>query len=363
MTFKLIKKRIIASLTILATLITWISCAPVVSAASTNTDDMRGIWLSFNDYAKLGMSDVDEVTYIENVDAFLDTASSYNFNTVFLHVRSHDDAIWKSETFPASAYLTKDASRDVSAADTYDYDPLELFIQEAANYDIEVHAWLNPYRISLTEYLDPGKAANQKRVKKAVKELAKYDIAGIHFDDYFYHSQGGYVKNYKSKKVYEKNITPEKKRANVNKLVSSVYALCQKKDLVFGISPQGNYDNDMNSGADVLTWLTQEGYIDYLAPQIYWTNDYGPEGGTAMYTERLAQFESMHTNEAKMYTGLALYRCGVDFTYDHGWIKSNKNMKKQISEAKKAGWNGYIMFSAAYLYNKETAKERANLIK
>ncbi len=357
------RKRMIALLVALMTLLTWGSFTQPVSAAEY-TDDMRGIWLSYNDYAKLGMYNVDEEAYIKHVDAFLDTASEYSFNTVFLHVRSHDDAIWMSKTFPASPYMTPEADREVPAAETYAYDPLELFLQEAASYDIEVHAWMNPYRISLTEYLDPGKAANQKRVKKAVKELAKYDIAGIHFDDYFYHSQGGYLKNYKSKKPYERNIAPEKKRANVNKLVKSVCTLCHNKGLVFGISPQGNYDNDMNSGADVSTWLSQDGYVDYLAPQIYWTNDYGPEGGTAMYTERLNQFDGLRTNSnVRMYAGLGLYRCGVDFSYDHGWIRSNKNMKKQIKEAKNAGWNGYIMFSAAYLYNKETAKERANMIK
>ncbi len=356
-------KKTLTIVLVLTTVITGVMSTSFVSVAASPSDDMRGIWLSYNDYAKLGMSNVDEETYIKKVDAFLETASEYDFNAVFLHVRSHDDAFWKSETFPASSYLKPGATRDVCSDEVYSYDPLALFIQEASSYDIEVHAWMNPYRISLTEYLDPGKAANQKRVKTAVKEILEYDIAGIHFDDYFYHSQGGYLKNYKSKKLYARDITPEVKRANVNKLVKSVYNLCHKKDVVFGISPQGNYDNDMNSGADVKTWLSEDGYVDYVVPQIYWTNDYGAQGGVAMFTERLTQFNDLHTNDnVRMYAGLALYRCGIDFTYDHGWVKSNKNMKKQISEAKKAGWNGYIMFTAANLYNKESAKERDNMV-
>lgn len=331
-----------------------------VEAASARSD-MRGIWLSYNDYASLGMANVDESTYIKKVDSFLDKASEYDINAVFLHVRAFDDAIWKSKTFPASAYMTSKASRSKTAADTYDYDPLADFIEVASDYDIEVHAWMNPYRITTTMFLDPAKSANQSRVKKAIKELAKYDIAGIHFDDYFYHSQGGYVKNYKSTKLYARDITPEKKRKNVDKLVKSVYKLCHKKKLVFGISPQGNYDNDMNSGADVQTWLTKTGYVDYLVPQIYWTDQYGADSNITMFSDRLNQFNALRTNNIQMYAGLALYRCGFDFSYDHGWIKSKKNMKTQIAKAKKLGWGGFIMFSAANLYNSESAKERSYL--
>ena len=332
--------------------------AQAVSASSS----MRGIWVSYNDYAKLGMANVSENTYISNVDAFLQTASKHNFNTVFLHVRAFDDAIWKSKTFPASSYLTSKASRGTTAAKTYSYDPLADFIRVADRYDIEVHAWLNPYRITLTKFLDPAKLANQSRVKKAIKELAKYDIAGIHFDDYFYHSQGGYVKNYKSEKVYNKNISAQKKRNNVNKLIKACYRLCHQKGLVFGISPQGNYDNDMNSGADVKTWLSKNKYVDYVAPQIYWTNQYGSAGNVTMFSDRLNQFDNLHTNNAKLYVGLALYRTGVNYSYDPGWVRSNTNMKDQIAEAASAGWDGYIMFSASYLYNNESAQERYHLL-
>ena len=358
------KKRLGLVLLSLSILISALSvCIPGRAYASDNLDNMKGIWLSCYDYAKLGMSNASEEKYVKKVDEFLEAAAKYKLNTVFLHVRSFDDAIWLSDTFPACSYLKSSANRSVPASETYAYDPLALFIEEASEYGIEVHAWMNPYRITLNQFLDPGKSANQKRVKKAIKELLNYDIAGIHFDDYFYHSQGGFVKNYKSDKIYARDITPDKKRANVNKLIRSVYKLCSKNNLTFGISPQGNYDNDMNSGADVQTWLSQEGYVDYVAPQIYWTNQYGSDGKTTMFTDRLNQFNSLHTNSARMYVGLALYRCGVDFSYDRGWISSGKNMKKQIKEAKKKGWNGYIMFSASNLFNSESAKERKNLLK
>ena len=358
-----VKKIIYSAALILSVVLTSVIPQPadVVEAVSAKSD-MRGVWLSYNDYEKLGMANVSESTYISNVDSFLETAANHKINTVFLHVRAFDDAIWKSKTFPASSYLTSKASRNVSAAKTYSYDPLADFIKVADRYDIEVHAWLNPYRITLTKFLDPAKPTNQSRVKKAIKELAKYDIAGIHFDDYFYHSQGGYVKNYKSDAVYNKSISAKKKRANVNKLIKSVYRLCHQKGLVFGISPQGNYDNDMNSGADVKTWLSKNKYIDYLAPQIYWTNQYGSAGNVTMFSDRLNQFDNLHTNNARLYVGLALYRTGVNYSYDPGWVRSDTNMTDQIAEAKALGWNGYILFSASYLYNNESAQERYHLL-
>ncbi len=356
-------KRVVYGLILAIFLAVFLMMPAGTAMAASPSDDMRGIWLSFGDYSTLGMKDVDETTYMENVASFLDTASKYNINTVFLHVRAFDDAIWMSDTFPASSYMSSKAARNVSAADTYSYDPLADFIEVARGYDVEVHAWMNPYRINTTMFLDPGKSANMTRVKTAIKELSAYDIDGIHFDDYFYHSQGGYVKNYKSQKVYARDITPEQKRKKVNKLIKSVYKLCKKNDLVFGISPQANYANDMNSGADVQTWLTQEGYVDYLVPQIYWTDQYGAEGTTTMYSDRLNEFGGLRTNSARLYAGLALYRCGYDFTYDHGWVRSNKNMVTQIKKAKEVGWDGFVLFSASYLYNKESAKERKNLRK
>ncbi|MCR4798260.1 MAG: family 10 glycosylhydrolase [Lachnospiraceae bacterium] len=357
-----IKKLLTGALLALSILFTSVLPLPgsVAEAAPRASSDMRGIWVSYNDYAKLGLANVNESTYRAHVADFLDTASSHGFNTVILHVRAFDDAIWKSRTFPASSYMTQNASRGVSAAKTYTYDPLKVFLDVANGYDMEVHAWLNPYRITLTKFLDPAKSTNQSRVRKAIKELSKYDIAGIHFDDYFYHSQGGYVKNYKSEKVYNKAISPAKKRTNVNKLIKSCYRLCHSRGLVFGISPQGNYDNDMNSGADVKTWLSKNKYVDYVAPQIYWTNQYGASGNVKMFSDRLNQFDRLHTNDAKLYAGLALYRTGMNYTDDPGWARSNTNMQEQIMEASQTGWDGYIMFSAAYLYNSESAQERYN---
>ncbi len=326
--------------------------------ASAPSDEMRGIWVSMMDFGPLGLKDRTKKVYRQNVKKFLKNAKKYKTNAIFLHVRAHDDALWKSNTFPAMKEITAKATSAKKASKVYSYDPLEEFIDCADDYNMEVHAYLNPYRIEDSKYLDPALASSRSRVKKAVKELMDYDIAGIHFDDYFYHSTGGYVNTTKRNKVYSVNISAEAKRANVNKLVKSVYNQAHNEDLVFGISPQGNYSNDMNSGADVQKWLSTEGYVDYVAPQIYWTNS----SKSNLYSERLAQFMDLKkASSVDMYIGLALYRSGSNVAGDSGWIEKNYNLRDQVAMLRSANADGYIMFSARFLTSSAARNELNNL--
>ncbi len=338
---------------------------PQVEAESImSTDDqMRGIWVSYMDYASLGMANVGKAKYKKNVRRFLTNMENSKINTIFLQVRSYDDAIWQSETFPASAYMSKKARANVASEDTYTYDPLEEFLSIAEDKDMEVHAWMNPYRISRDYYLDPGVASSRNRVLEAVEEVLEYDVAGIHFDDYFYHAPKGYVKDTKRNKPYPVALTSVEKCKRVNKLVKSVYDLVHDEDdeMVFGISPQANIQNDMNAGADVYTWLKESGYIDYLVPQIYWTDNYGSSGTVKMFTDRLNQFVALKKNDVKLYSGLALYHAGTAVASDPGWRMKTDNLASQTAIAKTKGVNGYILFSARFMYSPQTQTERDNL--
>ena len=338
--------------------------ADAAAALVSSGKELRGVWVSFMDYGSLGLANVSKTKFKSNVTKFLTKAGSNKINAVFLQVRSFDDAFWASETFPASPYLSKKASRSKKAASTYAYDPLEVFLSAAKAKKIEVHAWLNPYRVNQSNYLDPGLASSRTRVKKAVAELLEYDIAGIHFDDYFYHAPVGYVSTSDRSHIYPIALSAADKCKQVNTLVKSVYTqVHQKKNKVFGISPQGNISNDINAGADVYTWLGKTGYIDYLVPQIYWTDNYGSTGKTKMYTDRLNEFAKLRKNNAKLYIGLALYRAGYSTAGDPGWRLKSNNLASQVKLLRQKKANGYILFSARYLYNKESAAERNNLLK
>lgn len=329
--------------------------------------ELRGLWLAFCDFKSVGLYNKSQSAFKKNSDKIMKAAKKQKCNAVFIHVRAFDDAIWKSSTFKASKYLvgSKKAKKKASAA--YSYDPLKILCASAKKYGLEAHAWMNPYRITYTKFYNPAYKSSRSRVKKAVTEISKYDIKGIHFDDYFYHSAGGYVKNAgdRAKGATKK---ASARRANVNKLVKEVYKLSHKKSMVFGISPQGNYENDMHDGADVKTWLGKTGYVDYVAPQIYWTDNWGSSGKVKMFTNRLNQFTKLNKvpSKIKLYIGLALYRCGYKQSDDKGWGKRNTNMKNQVNKIRKSkyvkkGVHGFILFEAENLYQKRCKSELANL--
>lgn len=353
------------------------------SSAGREDPRMRGIWLSYEEYAPLGLSVFDsEEAYRENADRFLAAAWKYRINTVFLHARAFDDAFWRSKTFLASKYVGGDES--LTAAEAYEkFDPFGVFLEEAHKYGIAVHAWLNPYRVTFDYFYDPGDDASTERLLTAVRELLAYEsngekIDGIHIDDYFYHARKGYFRVGNTADTYaiagsesERPaggssivVPPAEKRANVNKMVRAVYDAVSEAGRTFGISPEGNYENDMNAGADIDTWLSEEGYLDYIIPQIYWSNQWGTgnEANTTMYTNRLDQFLGKRKNNAKFYVGLALYRTeAAHASGDPGWQRKTTNLAEQIAELESKGADGYACFSAQYLFRSCAAGELDNI--
>ena len=113
---------------------------------------------------------------------------------------------------------------------------------------------------------------------------------------------------------------------------------------MFGISPQGNYENCISDGADIDTWLSEEGYIDYLMPQIYWSDQYG-EGNEAMFTQRCQQFADIPRHQSViLYAGLALYRAGNGEDEDHGWQNRTDNISSQVQILYEHGYKGFGLF-------------------
>ncbi|MGL4485174.1 MAG: glycoside hydrolase family 10 protein [Anaerovoracaceae bacterium] len=308
--------------------------------------EVRGLWVSFTDFKSLGLYNASESTFRANTKKIISRGKYYGINTIYYHCRIYNDATYLSDTFKFSSTM---ASKKPS------YDPLTIFIEEAHKQGIELHAWLNPYRKSSTgAILDPKLDSTNNTILKSVDEVMAYDIDGVHFDDYFYR---GYS-----------STSATTKRANVNKMIRLVYdKVHSKKDnlgndmLIFGISPAGNYENCMSAGADVKTWLSADRaktpYIDYLAPQIYWTDKWGSAGKYKMFTERANRFKSLQTNGVPLYIGLAIYRCGLSYSDDKGW-KSFTVLRTQVKSARAKGYTGYILFTARFLNGSQTSKQR-----
>ena len=130
--------------------------------------------------------------------------------------------------------------------------------------------------------------------------------------------------------------------------------------MTFGISPQGNYENCHDHGADVDTWLKEEGYIDYLMPQIYWSNDYN---GTKMFSNRAKLFAGLkRRDQVSLYAGLALYNAGKDMPKDQGWKKTSDNLSKQVDILQDYGYGGYSLFSYQSLFTSAGIREMETLM-
>ncbi len=242
----------------------------------------------------------------------IDSLKKININAVIFQVRTECDAFYNSKYEPWSRYLT--GVQGVNPG----YDPLEFAITECHKRGMEIHAWLNPYRINVsttdggnyyaqeniyTEHpewaliysngkkiLNPGLPAVQKYIKHIAGDIInKYDVDGIHFDDYFYSYDGtpSSLDN-ATFQTYGSNYSNigDFRRGSINKMIKEVYDTIQaiKPFLRFGVSPFGIYGNNMNPPGitgfdayngiycDPLAWLN-EGTVDYLVPQLYWPTD------------------------------------------------------------------------------------------
>ncbi|MBQ1843485.1 MAG: family 10 glycosylhydrolase [Lachnospiraceae bacterium] len=366
MFFKKIAAGILAA-AIAVTSFTGVSAAAQVNARAAERSWVRGVWLSIYDYSYsgIGLYTDSESTFRTNADKFIAKIKEYNLNTIYMQVRANDDAAWKSSTFtameeisPSANSLAKKGKNTRSASKTLKFDPLKIMVEEAHKNDVDLIAWMNPYRRSSSYFLNPGATSSINRVNTAVKEVMKYDVDGVIFDDYFYHAGKGYWNQAKKKVTLTADraakLSKSTKAKNVNKLIKKVHSTVHKADnnATFGVAPQGNLTNDEASGADVNTWASEDGYVDYIMPQIYWTDDYGKKGGTTMFTDRLNQFtgSSVNKNGKVKYIALALYRCGYDYSTDHGWKNSDTNLAEQYEALKDAGCTGYSLFSARFLY-------------
>jgi uncharacterized lipoprotein YddW (UPF0748 family) len=243
----------------------------------------------------------------DELRAIVRVAADNRLNAIVFQVRPECDALYESELEPWSRYLTGTQGTDPG------YDPLAFLIEEAHANAIEVHAWLNPYRASTStsaataanhvtrampenvrtygtyRWLDPGVVAVQEHVTSVVADLLqRYDVDGIHLDDYFYPYPDG-ATPFPDAATFEAYRDgggalelADWRRENVNTMVARLHdvVIATNPDARFGISPFGIYRPGMPPGisgldqyaaiyADPVRWM-ERGDLDYIAPQLYW---------------------------------------------------------------------------------------------
>lgn len=317
------------------------------SATGSALSGVRGVWISFGDYKNAGLYNKSRNQFVTNADKYFKKLKADGINTVYFHVVPCNDAIYPSKYLDWSSYMYEHAP---------DYDALKILVSTAHKYQMSFHAWINPYRKKMGVIYNPGKASSTNRILRIVKEIIRnYDVDGIHFDDYFYPSRARGAQFYK--------VSISKRKKIINRMVKKVYKTVKKMDkkLLFGISPAGNIEYAESLGCDLKSWLNQKGYIDYIVPQIYWSDQYMVNGKNVnMYTDRLNDWLDINKKNTPMFIGLALYRAGSHSSPDMGWSRKNNNIVTQIRQLKRKGCQGYVLFSSAYLYNSTTRKEVKN---
>ncbi len=297
------------------------------------TNGMKGIWISYIEFQSVDFSSRENFT--SNIKEMFENCKNMGLNTVIVHVRSFGDAYYNSSLFPYSHIITGTQGQNPG------FDPLEIMVKTAHDIGLRFEAWINPYRVKLYNHPSELSADNPAQndrltittdsgifynpalqevrdlVTEGVLEIIKnYDVDGIHFDDYFYPDTAVSLDG-KDFLDYSGSLSLDDwRRENVNMLVRQVYAAIKQydSDITFGISPQGNNDNNYYMQySDVGLWLSQEGYADYIMPQLYWGFDYLTKSGSDRYGFKNLSYEWSQYKKAddvQLYIGLGAYRIG-----------------------------------------------------
>lgn len=368
-----------------------------------NTDEFRAVWISYLDFKTTGYT---QKEFLAQIETMFNNVCEMNMNAVVVHVRPFGDAMYQSDYFPWSRYVSGTQGKDPG------FDPLEIMVEEAHTRGLEFHAWINPYRITSSStnvkdlskdnpariyrtdnktsndryvltyggklYYNPSVKQVQTLLINGIKEIVEnYEVDGIHFDDYFYPSLGkNFTSNfdapeyeaYKTKQIKNGKTylsIADWRRENVNTLVRSVYSAVKEinPDVVFGISPGGFMDAlkaDDKYYVDFETWLGHDGYIDYLCPQLYWSNDHS----IYPYNDILERFLNVPRNpDVKFYVGIGAYKAGIK-SEGTAWYKNSNVLRNMIRYARnKDTVDGFILYSYKSIMEKSEHKAIINMFK
>ena len=338
--------------------------------------EVRGIFISYIDYSAFLKGKTAEEQK-KNINEMILNIKNSDFNMIILQVRPFSDAIYNSKIYLSSKTVVE------KEGDELELDILEYFINEAHDNNIKIHAWVNPYRIRSTSstddisennfyynwintnkieissegiYFNPADEEVLNYIVKGIEELAlNYDIDGILYDDYFYPTKSIDLSNYEE---YQKNggdLTIEKYRiSNINNLLYKTYTVIKKidKNILFGISPAGNINNNLNEEyLDIENILKNNDIIDYVMPQIY----YGFENESMPFIESVKQWNNLINGDIKLYIALALYKSGTEDVYAGSgrteWINNDDIIKKQIIIGRNYdNYSGFSIFRYNYLF-------------
>ncbi len=370
-------------------------------------EEVRGVWFSYHEWEDAPKTEPEFKAYADEV---MNNLTELHMNTIYVHARADSDAMYPSDIFPWSKYLTGTQGEDPG------FDPFKCMVDAAHEYGIRIHAWINPYRVTHKDctweevcadnpariwyfsgepgndrlvllhdgqyYYNPAKEETRKLIEDGVREILEhYSVDGIHLDDYFYPTLNDGDKSlsfdypdYLSSGS-ELSAT-EYRRENVNILVRELYSIVKEYDenIEFGISPAGNLDNlysDRQYFTDVEKWMSEEGYVDYIIPQLFWgfeikTKD--KKSAPWAYKANLTRWNKLKRNDdVALYIGLPMYLAGTD-TFDNNntseWLRHDDIISRQVTTARKQSKaTGFVFYAYSSFFKESSEKEVENLLK
>ncbi len=344
---------------------------------SDDRDEIRAVWIFYSELSMINEQGGTEETFTAKISDMFDECARLDLNHVFVQVRPFADSFYPSDIFPWSKYLTGEQGKAVN------YDPLKIMVGLAHERSLKIHAWINPFRISLSSsvcdthpakkwieeksgnviitdqgvFFNPASVSANRLILDGIREIARnYDVDGIHIDDYFYMSQSEDI----DKTDYQEYCSSGGKlsladwrRQNISFFVSSMYSAVKAVDenIIVSVSPAGNIDNNYSAlYADVKKWAGEKGYCDWLMPQLY----YGFENERLPYAKAADDWRKIHKEKSiKLIAGLAAYRTVDD---PEGEWKSGDIIARQADYARNKGYDGYCLFSYSSVTDKDFDK-------
>lgn len=350
--------------------------------------EFRGLWITtaYN----LDWPSSFEITPEQQRQEFikiLDRQQQNGLNTIIVQVRAAADAYYQSDIEPWSYWLTGEQGK---APEPF-WDPLEFMVTECHKRNMELHAWFNLfraishdrffkpikshpinkhsdwlYKIGSKSYFDPGVPAVRDYLTAVVKNCVdKYDIDGVHLDDYFY-AQESKKEKVNDSRTFKKNKGKFKnlgnwRRDNINQLIKmlsdTIHAT--KPHVKFGISPAPvwRHQSDDKNGSETARTLTcyddlyadsrlwiKNGWIDYLIPQLYWSTKH-----KRVNFSKLLDWYGDNTFDHHVYIGLAYYK--LSEPDETGW-KDPKQITDQIQLIRnQENIDGYSFFRSSSFNN------------
>ena len=350
-------------------------------------EEQRGVWLAT--VVGLDWPRGERSHFVQRSDLIsnIRDLAAMGCNTLYFQVVSEMDAMYASDILPWSRQLT-----GVEGMSPY-FDPLSIAVRVAHDNGMAIHAWINPLRVSLSdstfrartqvkhehpewvhdyggrEYLDPGNPEVVQFLSDITREiLTRYDVDGIHIDDYFYPdglredtrgwSEPGAWNDSTLFAAYGNGLSLEEWRfSNIDSVVTTLHRTTHevRPQALFGVSPQGRVSNTCRLYADPRRWVAQ-GSVDYILPQLYWSIG---RGDFAAFPKVLKEWKSV-MNGLPLYIGLAAYKHDPMFwqrRVDSGF-RHVEEFGRQVELVRRCGYaDGHVWFRAQDLLEREDLKE------